>query len=146
MKRKSLLFGGILSIVALSMFVAVYAFFHLMMFDLGGLPTMGAVINEENLIWIVLPAGVAVLGILFSAFSLSVGFKDNTKFSKMKWIVVIAVLLNLLMTAFFIYRIIQVQEMLNLMIVYIAAASAAGLSSIFLFGACFYSKHIKKQK
>lgn len=145
MKRKSLLVGTLLTIITLSMFMAAYSIMYAMMMELSDALNAGSVVFDEHMIMVIIPSGVALVGILFASFSLAAGFKENAKFSKWKWLVIVTIVINVLLMGFFVYKAIVLREALHLMILYIAAAVAMLLASIFLFGSCFYSKKNNKK-
>ena len=144
MKRKSLLVGSILSIITMCMYIGAYVIIYGMMLDLDGQIGTDSLVFDEHFVITFLPVAVALVGLVFDCFSLIAGFKDNEKFSKRKWLVVVAVVINVLMTAFFVYKTVEMQGILIFQVPYIVATVATALSVVFLLGSCFYSKKSKK--
>ena len=145
MKRKSLLVGVLLTIITMCMYIGAYVIIHGMALDLDGQIQAGTFIFDEHFILVFLPVVVAIVGLLFACFSLAAGFKDNEKFAKRKGLVVVTIVMNMLMIAFFIYKIIEMQGLLMFQVPYIVAAVATAVAVVFLIGSCLYSNKNKKQ-
>ncbi|MBQ8444033.1 MAG: hypothetical protein IJX25_01590 [Clostridia bacterium] len=129
MKRVKTLVGGILGVVGVSIFTAVYLFGLLLIFDI--LFSSGASANEGIIILTLLIAIFNIVTIILNACSISAWSKDKERYSKKKGLIITTIIFNFIVSFYDLYSLITAEESgLTVMLIYIIAIAFTLVANI----------------